>query len=136
MRKRVADQYINSTLKKALVFFFSHFFTGFCMMWGMRFLRMKKPLFFTCILASFLLLFFFQHALICFGVKSFLASRLPKGKQLFFSYETMGWKKGDLLFQGVTLKREAAKKKRGLWRSNWYHYPLFFLGALPSKNNS
>ena len=79
----------------------------------MQFLRRKKALFFTCMVASLLLLFSFHHALICFGVKSFLASRLPNGKALFFSYETMVWKGGDLLFQGVSLKREAAKKSEG-----------------------
>ncbi len=79
----------------------------------MQFLKRKKALFCTFLIVSIALLFFFQHALICFGVKSFLASRLPKGKALFFSYETMVWKKGDLVFQGVSLKREVAKKSEG-----------------------
>lgn len=79
----------------------------------MQFLRRKKRLFFTCVVASILLLFCFHHAVLCFGVKSFLALRLPKGKALDFSYEKAMWKEGVILFQGVSLKRESAKKSEG-----------------------
>lgn len=51
-----------------------------------------------------------HHHLICFGVKSYLGTRLPKGSKVEFTYETSKWEEGQFVLHDVTLKRNEGMK--------------------------
>lgn len=54
-----------------------------------------------------------HHHLICFGVKSYLGMRLPKGGPVQFSYETSHWNQGEFILRDVALKREEGRGNPG-----------------------
>lgn len=50
-----------------------------------------------------------HHHLICFGVKSYLGTRLPKGGKLEFSYDFSKWDEGQFILHDVTVLRGEGK---------------------------
>ncbi|QVL57436.1 MAG: hypothetical protein KFB93_08680 [Simkaniaceae bacterium] len=65
----------------------------------------KKTLILFIALFSLLLAFGMgHHHLICFGVKSYLGTRLPKGGRVEFTYETSSWDARQFVLHDVALR--------------------------------
>lgn len=79
----------------------------------MKRISKKRTLIFS-ILCVFVFAFaIFHHTLICYGVKFFLTSRLPKGETLVVDYESGHWEKGAFVLHHVNLSRRSAEKSSG-----------------------
>ncbi|MDN3509360.1 MAG: hypothetical protein P0S93_05030 [Candidatus Neptunochlamydia sp.] len=74
----------------------------------------KKTFILFISLFSLLLVFGIgHHHLICFGVKSYLGIRLPKGGPVEFSYKGSDWDEGQFILRDVALKRREGKGSPG-----------------------
>ncbi|WP_194847613.1 hypothetical protein [Candidatus Neptunochlamydia vexilliferae] len=71
-------------------------------------MRKKVVIWFIALFTLLLAFGVGHHSLICFGVKSYLSLRLPKGKKLEFAYEKSRWEEGEFVLQGTTLQREGS----------------------------
>lgn len=47
-----------------------------------------------------------HHRVICFGAKSYLATRLPKGGKITFEYQSLRFEEGKVVLHGVDIHRE------------------------------
>lgn len=73
----------------------------------------RRTFFFSFLFAIALAFAFFHHTLICFGVKTFLAARLPKGETLVVNYEKGKWEDGAFVLQHVSLSRKDGEHSAG-----------------------
>jgi len=73
----------------------------------------RRTLIFSFLCVLVLASAIFHHTLICYGVKLFLTSRLPKGEMLLVDYENGRWEDGAYVLHHVHLKRQSAEKSSG-----------------------
>ncbi|CCB88357.1 hypothetical protein [Simkania negevensis] len=73
----------------------------------------KRTIIFSLLCVFFFAFAIFHHTLICYGVKFFLTSRLPKGETLVVDYESGHWEKGAYVLHHVSLSRQSAEKSSG-----------------------
>ena len=73
----------------------------------------KRTFLFSFLLALVLALAFFHHTLVCYGVKCFLSSRLPRGETLVVNYEKGKWEDGAFVLHQLNLSRKSGLKSSG-----------------------